>query len=56
MANPNADKICRDEKCEYNYPFMKPHYHVQTNDGGYVRYIVEKTKVKEYHVNIDKEY
>ena len=44
MQNRNADKICYNEKCEYNLPMMRPHVHTMTNNGGYVRFIVEKAK------------
>jgi hypothetical protein len=38
----HADKnICRDSECSYG---MKKHYHVNTSNGSYVRFIVEKPK------------
>jgi hypothetical protein len=47
MQNPNENKKCENENCMYHQPYMRPHYHVKTNDGIYVRYIVEKPKIKE---------
>lgn len=41
----DKDKLCNDNTCEYGLPPVgRPHYHVRTNDGGYIRYIVEKPK------------
>ena len=41
MAGPNAvDDCCWDENC----PYQNPHKHVATNDGCYIKYIVEKKK------------
>lgn len=36
--------ICHDLQCEYNLPVIRPHQHVMTNNGGYVRFIIEKPK------------
>ena len=48
MQNRSASDECYDDNCLHNVPYMRPHYHVMTNDGGYVRFIVEKPKQKEY--------
>lgn len=47
MQNRNVDKICYADVCEYNQPLHRPHIHTMTNNGGYVRFIVEKPKHSE---------
>ena len=44
MQSKSEDKICYSENCQYNQPLMRPHTHTMTNNGGYVRFIVEKPK------------
>lgn len=44
MQNKNEDKICYADVCEYNQPVHRPHTHTMTNNGSYVRFIVEKPK------------
>lgn len=44
MQNRKDDKICYKDVCEFNSPIHRPHTHVMTNNGGYVRFIVEKPK------------
>ena len=50
MQNKRDDKDqCYSPDCRHNIPYIKPHYHVITPDGGYVKFIVSKPKsVKEY--------
>lgn len=43
MQDRNVNKQCVDPKCDYA---MKAHWHVRTNDGVYVKFIVEKPKQK----------
>lgn len=43
MQNKNVNNECVDDNC----PYAKPHKHVRTNDGCYVKYIIEKPKTKE---------
>ena len=39
-------KECYDQECEYR---ERRHYHVLTNDGSYIKYIVEPFRpMKEY--------
>ena len=42
--NIMKNSLCNNPDCEYNPGFICPHYHVQTNNGNYVKYIVEKPK------------
>lgn len=44
MQSRNEDSICRADVCEYNQPVHRLHTHVLTNNGSYVRFIVEKPK------------
>lgn len=37
------DKLCWNGEC----PYQKPHEHVTTNNGSYIKYIVEPPKIKE---------
>ena len=37
----NDDKMCYDEECIFK---KRPHEHVVTNNGGYIRYIEDKLK------------
>ena len=46
MANPNENRECHDAKCDYNFPYMRPHQHVLTNNGTYIKFIVEKPKLR----------
>jgi hypothetical protein len=39
MQRANDDKRCYETECRY---FDRPHYHVLTPNGSYVRYIIEK--------------
>lgn len=51
MQNKNVGKPCESTECDYNIPFMRPHVHVRTPDGTYVKFIVDKPKtrvIKEY--------
>jgi hypothetical protein len=48
MLNRNANSPCYVPDCLYNIPAIKPHIHVQTSNGHYVRYIIEKPKQKQY--------
>lgn len=45
MQNRKDDKICYKDVCEYNSPIHRPHIHVMTNNGSYVKFIVEKPKM-----------
>lgn len=47
MLNKNEDKLCFDDKCMYNNPYHREHYHVRTIHGEYVKFIVDKPKIKE---------
>lgn len=38
--NANSPEPCRVADC----PYQKPHVHVNTNNGSYVKYIIEKPK------------
>ena len=49
QANEN-DKRCYNMECDYS---MKPHYHVMTNNGSYVRFIVDKPKYSKEINNAD---
>ena len=40
----DANKQCYDKDCEHNSPYMRPHAHVRTINGVYVRFIVDKPK------------
>lgn len=46
MQSQNENKQCMKEDCEYNYPYIRPHYHVVTVNGSYVKFIVERVKSK----------
>jgi hypothetical protein len=46
MQNKNEGKICYADVCEYNSPVHRPHIHVMTNNGGYVKFIIEKPKME----------
>lgn len=39
---------CLNPECEHNFPYHKRHEHIVTNDGTYVKFIVEQSKVKEF--------
>jgi hypothetical protein len=42
MPSQNANnEICHDPECEHNFPYMRAHIHVRTNDGEYVRFVIE---------------
>lgn len=45
MQSKNESDRCYDDQCDYA---MRPHYHVRTNNGTYIKYIVEKPKQKNY--------
>lgn len=40
--NKDVDKHCYNDNC----PFQRPHTHVVTNNGTYIKYIIEKPVVK----------
>jgi hypothetical protein len=44
MQSRKEGNICHDLQCEYNLPAIRPHTHVMTNNGGYVRFIIDKPK------------
>jgi len=45
LVNKPENKECRDQDCQYNPGgLIRPHYHVHTANGSYVKYIVEKRK------------
>lgn len=49
MQNKNKgdkNKLCLNEDCEYNPGIIRPHVHIMTNDGSYVKFIYEKPKNK----------
>lgn len=48
MADNESSNVCYEKECQFNYPYQRPHYHVVTNNGTYVKYIVEKPKKKDY--------
>ena len=45
MQDRNESNTCYDPDCDHA---MRMHYHVRTNDGSYVKFIVEKPQQKEY--------
>lgn len=45
MLNQNENKYCHDPECPYG---EKQHIHVITNNGNYVKFIVENKKPKSY--------
>lgn len=47
---PENDKQCLDMGCEYHPSgYQRPHIHVMTNNGSYVRFIIEKPKERSDH-------
>ncbi len=48
MQPPRKDDnpVCHDPECEYNFPFIRPHVHSRTNDGGFVRFVIQKSNRK----------
>jgi hypothetical protein len=44
MQNRNDGSECYDADCDHNYGGIRPHVHVMTNDGSYVKFIVPKPK------------
>lgn len=44
MPDRNVDKVCHADSCEYNSPVHRPHIHVLTANGSYVKFIIEKPK------------
>lgn len=39
----SEDKMCYEPECQYNPGgLIRPHYHVHTANGSYVKYIVDK--------------
>lgn len=42
MPNKKEDDLCWVDEC----PYQKPHKHISTNNGSYVKYIIEKPKQK----------
>jgi len=47
MQRQSANNLCHDEECPHNFPYRREHYHVVTNDGSYVKFIVEKSKIRQ---------
>jgi hypothetical protein len=45
MQDRNVNKMCHDENCRH---MDRQHFHVLTNSGNYVKFIVEKPKKKPY--------
>jgi hypothetical protein len=45
MDGRNANKVCQDPECRYG---DRQHFHILTNSGSYVRFVVEKPKQKNY--------
>jgi hypothetical protein len=46
MQNQNSETSeCTNDDC----PYMKPHKHVVTSHGDYIKYIIEKPKHREIH-------
>ena len=48
-----AEDKCLNPECIYNIPYIKPHKHIRTPYGYYVRFIVDKPK-KKVHNDYDK--
>lgn len=46
MERQSANNPCDDPECNHNFPYRREHYHVITNDGSYVKFIVEKSKLR----------
>lgn len=46
-------KPCLNPKCDYNIPVIRPHIHVITSNGSYIRYIIEKPKLKINNIGDD---
>ena len=44
--NLAEDKICYDGNCRHNIPYLRSHIHVRTPNGEYVRFIIDKNKIK----------
>lgn len=46
MQNKNANKECYNRDCAFHPSpdVFKPHIHVMTNNGSYVKFIVPKPK------------
>ncbi len=44
MQNRSVDKECSNPECEYNWPYMKRHIHCRTNDGEFIKFIIEQPK------------
>ena len=40
MQNQKEGVDCYDDEC----PYQKPHRHVYTSNGDYIKYIIEKPK------------
>jgi hypothetical protein len=53
MESKKESNICHDLQCEYNLPAVRPHQHVMTNNGGYVKFIIEKPKLTRVIPNIN---
>jgi len=53
MVDRNESNICYDQYCRHA---GKSHYHVMTNDGGYVKFIVEKPKKSYDKISIGDDY
>lgn len=51
MQNKREDSVCYNMDCNFNQPFLRPHRHYMTNDGSYVRYVVEKKPQPNYDDN-----
>jgi hypothetical protein len=49
MLNKKEDELCWVDECTYK----KPHKHIRTNDGSYVKYIIEKPKANANKENYD---
>ncbi len=49
MQSKNEDNLCWVDECQY----QKPHKHIRTNDGSYVKYIIEKPKANKEQYDAD---